>query len=177
MVISLTGFMGCGKSTIGKILASRLNMPFVDLDDEIIRREGRSIADIFATAGEKGFRQKELQHLREVLDEHDDMVLSLGGGAVTTPECAELVHDRTTCVWLQASPETVQKRTSKRLGNRPLLDGADLDRIREMMARRDAAYRGVAHIQADTDVLGVYDVAEMVDLYLRSCPPRADEEI
>ena len=169
--------MGCGKSTIGRILAARLDMPFVDLDDEIIRREGRSIADIFSTDGEKGFRQKELQHLREVLDEHDDMVLSLGGGAVTTAECAELVHSRTTCVWLQASPETVQKRTAKRLGNRPLLDGADLDRIREMMARRDSAYRGAAHIQVDTDILGIYGVADMVEMYLRSCPPRAGEEI
>lgn len=169
--------MGCGKSTIGKVLASRLNMPFIDLDDEIIRREGRSIADIFATDGEKGFRLKELLHLREVLDEHEDMVLSLGGGAVTTPECAELIHNRTTCIWLQASAETVQKRTGKRLGNRPLLDGADLDRIREMMARRDSAYRNAAHIQVDTDILGIYGVADMVEMYLKSYPLRAGEEI
>ena len=87
MIISLTGFMGCGKSSTGRELAARLDARFIDLDGEIVARTGRSIPDIFREGGEAAFRAVELATLRAVLDEADaagqDTVLALGGGALT----------------------------------------------------------------------------------------------
>src|SRR5579863_3039320 len=96
MLVSLVGFMGAGKSGVGKSLAQRLGWRFIDLDDLIESREARSIADIFALSGEAGFRQAEKNALKELLTAKSlsgtSIVLSLGGGAIVQPENQDVLQ-------------------------------------------------------------------------------------
>lgn len=116
--------MGCGKSSVGRELAGLLSLPFVDLDGYIESREGRSIREIFAGGGEAAFRKMELEALKEILlpGKSSDLVLALGGGTLTTPECAELVAGRTFCIHLTASPETLFARLENGAEDRPMLN-------------------------------------------------------
>ena len=95
MTVSLTGFMGCGKSSIGKLFCRISNWDFIDLDEMIEKRRGQSVKEIFAEGGEKLFREVELETLKSVLEDRDNgtgrTVLSLGGGTLTTPEAASLI--------------------------------------------------------------------------------------
>ena len=95
MTVSLTGFMGCGKSSIGKLFCRISNWDFIDLDEMIEKRRGQSVKEIFAEGGEKLFREVELETLKSVLEDRDNgtgrTVLSLGGGTLTTTEAASLI--------------------------------------------------------------------------------------
>ena len=95
MIISLTGFMGCGKSSTGRALAARLGAHFVDLDEVIVARAGRSIPEIFREGGEAAFRQLELETLRAVLDGAGNTltVFALGGGALTQSAARSNTHN------------------------------------------------------------------------------------
>ena len=146
MIISLIGFMGCGKSSVGRRLSELLCCPFMDLDAVIEQQTGRSIPEIFATDGEAAFRQMELEVLESVLKqslpsqamgpslcgqrgstvlEHSlkpsTAILSLGGGTVTQERCAEIVKKNTACIYLQTSVETLVERLSDEAAGRPLL--------------------------------------------------------
>mgnify|MGYP002516024288 FL=1 len=121
MIITLTGMMGCGKSSVGRELSGLLSLPFVDLDEYIESREGRSIRDIFEGEGEAAFRKMELEALKEILAQ-DNIILSLGGGTITTPECADLVSARTFCIYLKASPATLLAHLEHESTNRPMLN-------------------------------------------------------
>ena len=114
MIISLTGFMGSGKTAVGSALADMLGCKFIDLDAEIARRAGRDIPTIFASGGEAEFRAMELETLRAVLKkkggDEPSLVLSLGGGTVTVPEALRLVRDNTLCIWLRATEDTLRER-------------------------------------------------------------------
>lgn len=132
MTISLTGFMGCGKSSTGRALAERLGARFVDLDAQIVARTGRPIPEIFREGGEIAFRAVELEALRAVLDEATaapapgvDTVLALGGGTLTVPQARKLVLARTRCVWLRASLDTVRSRLGGSDASRPLFADAE----------------------------------------------------
>ena len=160
MTISLTGFMGCGKSSAGRELAGRLGARFVDLDAEIVAREGRSIPDIFREGGEAAFRSAELAVLRAVLDEADaaggDTVLALGGGTLTVPEAREMVLSRTRCVWLRASLETIRERLGAADASRPLFADAEA-----LFAARHEIY-ALAPFAVDTDGLTPAEVAAAI---------------
>ncbi len=157
--------MGCGKSSIGRELAALLYCPAVDLDGVIEQRTGRKIHEIFESAGEAGFRQLELKALREVLgagketDESSDggsenLILSLGGGTLTTPECAALVHEKTTCIYLRATIDTlVENLEEDGVANRPMLGGGTplRERIMELMGSRNTIYEETAHNIIDID--------------------------
>jgi shikimate kinase len=132
MLISLVGFMGAGKSAVGKALAQKLGWRFVDLDDLVESREARSIADIFAGPGETAFRYAESQALKELLTaksiSETSIVLSLGGGAICQPEnLAVLERANSVIVFLSASAQELWQRciTKQTLGTetrpRPLL--------------------------------------------------------
>jgi shikimate kinase len=97
--IALTGFMGAGKSTVGRLLAGRLRLDFVDLDDEVERTAERSIREIFVEAGEGGFRQLERGLLAEVLS-RENVVVALGGGTLTDADQLALAKSRAVVVWL-----------------------------------------------------------------------------
>lgn len=164
MVITLTGFMGCGKSTVGRRLSKVLSCPFIDLDDYIEEAEGRSITDIFAEEGENGFRLIECRCLEAILrQDHDKLVLALGGGAVTFPASAELIRKHSTCVYLQASKETLLKHLQGRSG-RPLLQTGDPleKRIDTLMAARKSIYEAAADVTVTTDKLTPISTARLI---------------
>ncbi|AYE95473.1 shikimate kinase [Mycobacterium paragordonae] len=145
----LVGLPGSGKSTIGRRLAKALGVGLLDTDAAIEQRTGRTIAEIFATDGEPEFRRIEEEVIRAALEEHDG-VLSLGGGAVTSPGvCAALAGH--TVVYLEISAAEGVRRTG---GNtvRPLLAGPDrAEKFRELMSKRIPLYRRVATIRVDTN--------------------------
>ena len=163
MIISLTGFMGCGKSSVGRRLSQLLCCPFMDLDDVIVEREGRSIPDIFASDGETAFRQMELEALQAVLKTGSDMVLALGGGTVMTPACAQLLQERTRCIYMRASTDTLVTHLTGEDAGRPMLQGQDLrSRIEELMEMRSVTYESIAHETIDTDGLSIEETARHI---------------
>ncbi|MUL48018.1 shikimate kinase [Mycobacterium sp. CBMA293] len=143
----LVGMPGSGKSTIGRRLAKALQVPMLDTDVQIVETTGRSIADIFAE-GEPVFRKIEADVIREALAEHDGVV-SLGGGAVTTPEVREALIGHTV-VYLEISASEGVRRTAG--GGRPLLAGDDPGaKYRELMAQRVPLFRQVATLRVNTN--------------------------
>lgn len=145
----LVGLPGSGKSTIGRRLAKALGVGLLDTDVAIEQRTGRSIADIFATDGEQEFRRIEEDVVRAALADHDG-VLSLGGGAVTSPGVRAALAGHTV-VYLEISAAEGVRRTG---GNtvRPLLAGPDrAEKYRALMAKRAPMYRRVATMRVDTN--------------------------
>lgn len=165
MIVSLTGFMGCGKSSTGRELAARLDARFIDLDGEIAARTGRSIPDIFREGGETAFRAVELETLRAVLDEAEaasqDTVLALGGGALTRPEARQLVFDRSECVWLRARLDTIRQRLGAADASRPLFQDAEA-----LFESRTPIY-AQAPCVVDTDEKSPAEVADEIIILLR----------
>jgi shikimate kinase len=108
--IVLVGFMGSGKSTVGPLLAARLDLPFVDLDDEIEKVQRRSIEKIFSSSGEVAFRQIERRALRKILA-GEAMVLALGGGAFQSERNREAVQQGGVSIWLEVSLDFARSRS------------------------------------------------------------------
>jgi shikimate kinase len=145
----LIGMMGAGKSTVGRTLARRLKLRFVDSDHEIEARCGVKIPVIFEIEGEAGFRAREAQAIAE-LARLDGIVLATGGGVVLAAENRDLLAARGTVVYLRATPEHLYERV-RQDRNRPLLATADpLGRLRELYAHRDPLYRSIADVVIDT---------------------------
>ena len=163
MIITLTGFMGCGKSSVGRRLSQLLCCPFMDLDDVIVQREGRPIPEIFASDGEAAFRQMELEALQAVLKTESSMVLALGGGTVMTPSCAQLLQEQTRCIYMRASTDTLVAHLTGEDAGRPMLQGQDLrTRIEELMEKRSATYEATAHRIIDTDDMSIEETARRI---------------
>ena len=173
--------MGCGKSSVGRKLSELLSCAFIDLDSAIEEAAGRKIPEIFATDGEAAFRKMELQTLCNVLSDQPqaDLILSLGGGTVMTPECAEAVNEQTLCVYLRASVDTLVSHLEGESEGRPMLNcgAASSDsealrqRIEELMCIRSATYEKIAHIIIDTDGKEISHIAE--EIFTESRPFRA----
>ncbi|MCX2711802.1 shikimate kinase [Mycolicibacterium sp. J2] len=143
----LVGMPGSGKSTIGRRLAKALGVPLLDTDAKIVETTGRSIADIF-TEGEEEFRRIEADVVRAALAEHEGVV-SLGGGAVTTPAVREALAGHTV-IYLEISAAEGVRRTTG--SARPLLAGDDpAERYRTLMAQRVPLYREVATMRVNTN--------------------------
>ena len=146
--IILCGFMGCGKSTIGSLLAKRSGMAFIDLDAYIEKKEGRSISDMFRDDGEDYFREKEREAVKE-LSMKKGLVIAAGGGTLTFAENVEPLKRNGTIVLLDIPVEVVTERL-KNDTVRPLLARPDRDRaIRELYAEREPLYRAAADISVD----------------------------
>ena len=175
--------MGCGKSSVGRRFSELLCCPYMDLDAVIEERTGRSIPDIFASDGEAAFRQMELETLQNILEEvGKQIILSLGGGTVMTAECAELVREKTLCIYLRTGIETLVDRLSSETEGRPLLNPEaddsnnsqkklDTDlrtRIESLMSRRASTYEATAHLTLDTDGLSIEEIAQMLVTNLRT---------
>ena len=147
--IFLVGLMGSGKTTIGRALAKKLNMRFVDSDHEIEARTGASIPMIFEIEGEESFRRREAEVIAE-LSARENIVLATGGGAILHPDTRRHLHQRGTVIYLRASINQILQRTS-RDKNRPLLQTADPRRkLEELSRQRDPLYREVAHFVVET---------------------------
>jgi shikimate kinase len=164
-LISLCGFMGAGKTTVGKAVASALNYEFLDTDAEIERQEGRSIAQIFEKDGESYFRAMEVL-LGTPLFERSKLVLGLGGGALTNPELLALAQQKTFMVYLDvADAWTLYDRLHGKT-DRPLLKGVDSYEgfeglYRKLMSRRRPGYER-ARLTIQTDRLTADQVTERV---------------
>ena len=161
----LTGFMGTGKSSVGRLLAGRLRCRFIDLDAEIVASEGRSINEIFAKDGEAAFRSLESACLEHVLS-LGVAVIATGGGAVNADTNRALMRASGMVVNLTASFERISERL---LGatNRPLYAGDDpAKRAKALLAEREQFYND-ADIRIDTDGKSVEDVAAEILEYLR----------
>ena len=216
--------MGCGKSSVGRKLSELLCCPFMDLDQVIEEREGRTIPEIFSQDGEPAFRQMELEALKSIImtseprqcvplapshskaagpspyagvrkcqfhthasspkelqSEDSTLILALGGGAVMTAECAEIVHSETMCIYLRGSIETLMEHLEGQTEHRPLLspDKTDLqdchserakrveesalrDRITALMAKRSSTYEKTAHVIIDIDGKSIEAVASEI---------------
>ena len=160
MMITLTGFMGSGKTTVGKVLADFLGCPFMDLDDLVVKKAGKSIPDIFAQDGEPAFRELEAQVLRKTVAKYAEStaVLALGGGAVLAPASAALLHEKTVCIYLRAALDTLLERLAGETAGRPLADASLADRL----ASREPLYEKTAHVIVDTDGLSPDEVADEI---------------
>ena len=165
----LIGLPGSGKSTIGRRLAKALNVTMLDTDVAIEQRTGRRIADIFATDGEKEFRRIEEEVVRTALAEHDGVV-SLGGGAVTSPgvRAALAAH---TVIFLEISAAEGVRRTGGSTV-RPLLAGPDrAEKYRALMSQRVPLYRQVATIRVNTNRRNPGNVVRYIVCRLRDPQP------
>lgn len=162
----MTGFMGSGKSSVGKELSALLSYPVIDLDSYIEEKEGRSIPEIFASGGEAAFRRMELDALTELLSDPVQMILSLGGGTLTTPECAELVHRKTLCIYLRAATDTLVRNLEGDTAGRPMLSQGSTSplrgRIEELMSLRSGIYESSAHHIIDIDGKTVAAIASEI---------------
>lgn len=157
--IALIGFMGAGKTAVGKVLATRLRLGFVEMDDLIELAAGKPIADIFRDAGEIGFRELEIEVTRQAAEE-TGRVIACGGGAVLNKINIDRLRETSRTVYLTASPSAVLRRTSADPTERPLLQVDDpKQRIRELMAFRRPLYERAADITVNTSRLTAEAVA------------------
>ena len=145
MHVALVGLMGSGKTTVGRRAAKLLGRPFVDADEAFIPRYGRTVADVFASDGEDGFRRLEAELLAELLDVTTPLVLACGGGVVTMEgNRRRLTRSDVHVVWLRADPAFLASRTQAK-ADRPLLAGDDPRAVLERLhAEREAWYAEVA---------------------------------
>jgi shikimate kinase len=154
MVISLIGFRGVGKSSVGPQLASRLGWECVDADVEIAARAGKSIPEIFAQDGEPAFRRLEVDVLIDLLH-RDRLVIATGGGAVMNEPTRRAMHESGPVVWLQASLETIWTRIGTGLvagGDRPALTNQDpRTEVELLLQRREPVYAATASLIVSTD--------------------------
>ena len=150
--IALIGFMGSGKTTIGKLLAGRLGWRFTDTDALIETAAGRGIPEIFAAEGEAAFRERETAAVRAACSAAGD-VIATGGGAILRPENVAALREAALVVWLTARPEIVVMRTEKAAAARPMLsqrNGDLLTHVLTMLGERGPLYQAAAHLIVDT---------------------------
>ncbi len=158
--IVLTGFMGTGKTVVGKRLSKLLNMELVDVDTEIEKAENMTINEIFRRFGESRFRELETEMIKR-LSEKNNVIISTGGGAVLKKENVDALRKNGVIVCLLATPETILKRTSH-TATRPLLQVEDpLKRIKELLDYRKPFYEK-ADIMIDTEGKTPSQIAEEI---------------
>lgn len=149
----LIGYRGSGKTTVGRLLGSRLGRPFVDTDALIEAEAGRSVTDIFAREGEQGFRRRESKAIARVA-QADNQVLSVGGGALLDQANVDCLRAGGTIVWLTAPADVLWDRISQDVQSattRPdLTAGGGLDEVRDLLAVREPTYRAAADVTVET---------------------------
>lgn len=159
--IFLVGLMGAGKTTVGRALAKRLGLRFVDSDHEIEERTGATIPLIFEIEGEESFRRREADVIRD-LTEEEGIVLATGGGAILSPENREYLKAHGTVIYLRASVNSIMHRTSNDR-SRPLLQTADpRKKLEELSVQREPLYTEVADIVIDTGRPNVHAMVQNI---------------
>jgi XRE family aerobic/anaerobic benzoate catabolism transcriptional regulator len=159
-VVALLGLRGAGKTTIGKLLARRLRVRFVELDRRIEKAADMSLAELFSMYGEDYYRRLERETLAAVLAEKRPMVLATGGGIVASPETYALLKKSAVTVWLRAEPEDHWNRVVRQGDRRPMADHPQaMADLRALLAAREPLYAGAEHT---VDTSG-RSVAKIVD--------------
>ena len=160
--IVLIGFMGSGKTTVGKSLEEKTDMTFVDTDELIEAYEGCKISEIFADKGEAYFRRLENETLKELLESTDNKVISTGGGIITNQDNIPLLKQLGKVYYLKIKPETVVKRLEGDK-TRPLLMGENkLVKVEQLMSGRKELYEMAADKTIDTDYLSVNEIVDII---------------
>ncbi len=160
--IALIGFMGTGKTAVGRVLAEKLDKKLVEMDSLIELKAGKSIAQIFKEDGEVAFRQLEIEVTREVAGDKNQ-VIACGGGIVLNKINTDRLNEESVVVHLIASPEVILRRVSADNSVRPLLKkGNKATAIKELIAFRQPFYERAADIKIDTSRLSVEAVAELI---------------
>ena len=163
--VSLVGLPGSGKSTVGRQLARRLQVPFVDSDHVVEQKLGCSIREYFEREGEESFRDVEESVIEELARRHQG-VLSTGGGSVLRPANRENLRNAGKVVYLKSSPDELFRRLRHDM-NRPLLQVADpMSRLRELFVARDPLYRETAHFVLETGRPSVATLVNMIVMQL-----------
>lgn len=177
MLVSLIGLPGSGKSTVGRQLARRLQLPFVDTDHVIEARIGGSIRQYFEQEGEEAFRDLESVVMDE-LTRSAQGILSTGGGAVLRPANRQYLVERSSVVYLKSTPDELFRRL-RHDRNRPLLQVGDpLARLRDLYAIRDPLYQQAAHFTVETGRPSVATLVNMIVMQLELAgvlPPGGEE--
>jgi len=162
-MIFLTGYMGSGKSTAGRKLASRLNLEFIDLDKMIEAETGQSIAELFESKGEHEFRSLEHNALQKLINENKDRVISCGGGTPCYYGNMELMNRNGITIYIKMSADMLASRLSKSKEKRPLIEGKTQDELRtfitQHLEKREDVYHQAQYIVKGKDL----DVEQVVD--------------
>ena len=165
--IILLGYMASGKSFIGKRLAKKIELPFIDLDDYIEKKEELSVSQLFSKKGEDYFRQKEFFYLKEILALNDSFVLSLGGGTPLLKDAMQLINKEGQSFYLEASVQTLFERLQPNEVERPILNEIDKDFLRSYidlhLAQRIPFYK-LADKTISIDGLDVNEIVELIKL-------------
>lgn len=160
--IVFIGFMGVGKTTIGKLVAKKLNRPFIDIDEEIEKEYRMPVSQIFNQMGEKAFRQKE-KELIFTLAEEEQKIISVGGGAFLQDEIRQVCLSTCIVIHLNLSLESWKQRVEFIIDSRPVLQGKSTSEMEELFYKRQAIY-SQHHLKLETDHKAPEEIAgEIVD--------------
>ena len=166
MHLYLIGYRGCGKSTVGRHLASLLERPLIDSDHLIQAKSGVSIKEIFASQGEQGFRNLESTVIAEIAQSKTPSVVSLGGGAILRVENRAIIGRSGRCVWLSASPRVLLSRIvsdTESVNQRPALtDRNAFEEVETLLATRAPIYRSMADFTVNCETLSPDEVASEI---------------
>jgi len=165
MRLFLAGFMGCGKTTVGKQLAKELNFPFFDLDEEIEKAADQSISSIFSEYGEEYFRELEAQKLRDTMLLAEDVVLALGGGTPCYYDNLWAMQSEGKIIYLQCSTDTLFERLQKEKSQRPLISDKEdeelFSSIEKYLSLREKYYQH-ADLIVDCNGKSVEEIVEII---------------
>ncbi len=166
MKIVLLGYMASGKSAVGRILAKKMNLQFVDLDDFIEENEQMNISEIFSSKGEIYFRKKEIEYLTALLNKSDKLVISLGGGTPCYGDNLKLIKNKSISFYLNASIETIFNRLKNETSQRPLVASIGKDNLKEYIAKH--LFERVVYYENATHSISVNDktLQEISDIIL-----------
>ncbi|WHY78765.1 shikimate kinase [Neobacillus sp. WH10] len=158
--IVFIGFMGVGKTTIGKLVAEKLNREFIDIDEEIEKEYGMKVSEIFNKIGERSFREKEKSVITS-LCEQKNKVLSLGGGAFLQREIRKVCLSASFVIFLDLSFDNWKERISQIIESRPILQGKSIDEIKELFYKRQEIYSN-HHLKVITDNQDPEEIAKLI---------------
>ncbi|MDB5667201.1 MAG: shikimate kinase [Alphaproteobacteria bacterium] len=162
---ALIGLMGAGKTSVGRLLALRLGLPFHDSDETVAHAAGLSIGELFARQGEPAFRALERAALARLLA-GERSVIATGGGAVTEPATREALRGQAFTIWLDAAPATLAVRLAES-SERPVIDGGDAKLILDRLSEQRRPFYAAADLRVGTDDLMAEEVAELIIATLR----------
>lgn len=166
MIISLLGYMGSGKTHVSKNLSKKINFKLIDLDEEITKKNQKSIAEIFSERGEIYFRKQEKEILESILDLKENIVLSLGGGTPAYFENIKVINEKSVSIYLRASVSTLSSRLISEKNSRPLVAKINDEDLPEYIAKhlfeRNFYYNQAKHI-VNTDAKSPDEIVQEIE--------------